>query len=481
VISRPLLGVAFALFGIMGAPAEEPLTSLPIARWKGDLDGMIERRRIRVLVVPNDTNYFVDMGRQRGLTYDAFEMFGEALNRKLKSRALRVQIQYIPVERGNLFAALNEGLGDVASANLTITPERRRIVDFSAPLVDDAKEIIVLAPNAPRIDSLDDLAGLTVAVRPGTSYFESLEALNGRLIAAGKPPMRLQLLPTEIENEDKLEMLNAGLIGIAVVEDYLADFWSEIFTDIVVRKDLAVREGGQIALAFRKDSPQLAAALDEFIGSTLKEGSLHRNMLLKRYLKDATYARSATSPAEIQRFNALADLFRRYGSRYEFDHLLIMAQAYQESRLDHSVRSRVGAIGVMQVMPATGKAMKVGDIRQLEPNIEAGTKYLRQIDETYFGDAPMDRLNQTLFAFAAYNAGPNRIQRLRAEALARGLNPNVWFNNVEIIAGERIGRETVQYVSNIFKYYIAYRLIMDEQARRKQAVEQFEQAEAAAP
>jgi membrane-bound lytic murein transglycosylase MltF len=139
--------------------------------------------------------------------------------------------------------------------------------------------------------------------------------------------------------------------------------------------------------------------------------------------------------------------------------------------LDHSVRSPVGAIGVMQVMPETGRAQKVGDITQLEPNIHAGVKFMSVLRDQYFGNEPMDDLNKTLFTFASYNAGPGRVRQLRRDAQKRGLDPNVWFGNVERIASERIGRETVTYVSSIYKYYVAYRLLTAQAALRGQAKE----------
>jgi membrane-bound lytic murein transglycosylase MltF len=144
------------------------------------------------------------------------------------------------------------------------------------------------------------------------------------------------------------------------------------------------------------------------------------------------------------------------------------AQGYQESRLDHSARSHVGAIGVMQVMPATGTELRVGDIKKLEPNIHAGVKYIRSLVDRYYAKEPMDDLDKMLFAFAAYNAGPGRLRQLRREAQERGLDRNVWFNNVERIASERIGRETVTYVSNIFKYYVTYLLIQGEYIQRRE-------------
>ena len=142
----------------------------------------------------------------------------------------------------------------------------------------------------------------------------------------------------------------------------------------------------------------------------------------------------------------------------------MVAQGYQESLLDQNARSDVGAIGVMQLMPATGNEMNTGDITQLEPNIHAGIKYIRLLRDQFFGNQPMDARNKILFSFAAYNAGPARVQKLRKEAEKRGLNPNVWFNNVEIIAAQRIGEETVTYVANIYKYYIAYKLLEEQRA-----------------
>ena len=191
------------------------------------------------------------------------------------------------------------------------------------------------------------------------------------------------------------------------------------------------------------------------------------NLLVQRYAKSTRFAKNATAKAELARFHQIVDLFRKYGGQYELDYLLMMAQGFQESGLDHSVRSPVGAIGVMQVMPGTGKDLNVGDITRLENNIHAGVKYIRFMIDQYFKDEPMDRLNKGLFAFAAYNAGPGRVRQLRREAEKRGLNPNVWFNNVERIASERIGRETVTYVAHIYKYFIAYRLVVEEIEQRR--------------
>jgi membrane-bound lytic murein transglycosylase MltF len=280
----------------------------------------------------------------------------------------------------------------------------------------------------------------------------------------------VRIAPEELADEDILEMVNAGLIKATIIDDHVARFWRQIFEKIVLNEQAAVRKGGELGWMIRKDSPKLKAELDAFL-ARYPAGSKDRNILLQKYLKNVKYAKEATSPEELAKFRSVIDIFRKYADQYELDYLLMIAQGYQESRLDHLVRSPVGAIGVMQVMPATGKELEVGDIRELDPNIHAGVKYIRFMMNQFYAKEPMDTLNKGLFTFASYNAGPGRIGKLRKEAAKRGLDPNKWFNNVEVIAAEKIGRETVQYVSNIYKYYIAYKLVVQEMAARKAAKE----------
>jgi membrane-bound lytic murein transglycosylase MltF len=437
--------------------------------WTGDYDGMVKRRSIRVLVVNSKTFYFVDKGTQRGLTYDRFKAFEEEINKKLKiKKNMRVHLTFIPVRRDRLIPYLVEGRGDIAAANLTITPERKKSVDFTDPVQTGVREIVITGPQSPQIGSLADLAGREIFVRKSSSYYESLVKLNEEFKKKGKPQAILKAAPEELEDEDLLEMLQAGLVKIVIVDSHKADFWKQIFKNIQLHPNVALRSEGEIAWAIRKKSPRLKAALNEF-AKTHRAGTSFGNELLRRYLKDVKYVKAATSDAELKKFRELVKYFEKYGNHYGLDPFVVVAQGYQESRLDPNARSRSGAIGVMQVTPATGKEMNVGDIKRTEPNIHAGTKYIRFMIDQYYKNEPMNDLNKGLFAFASYNAGPNRIQQLRQQAAKQGLDPNVWFNNVELVAAERIGRETVQYVSNIYKYYVAYRLINEEEAAREQA------------
>ncbi len=441
---------------------------------KGDLPDMINRRAIRVLTTYSKTFFFIDKGTQRGATHDLFIALEKDLNnqlakeKKLKQKHLKVRIVFIPVTRDNLFKALNEGKGDIAAANLTITSSRQEQVAFTTPLYSDVKELLVSGPSSPDVKNLEQLSGKTVFVRRSSSYYESLQELNARFAKASLPPVILQEAPEALEDEDLLEMLNAGLIPLIVVDRHKALFWKQVFPKIQVHENIVLRDGGSIAWAVRKDNPQLLAELNNFVKHN-RQGSTLGNTILLRYLKSATYVKNAAANRERAKFLQMVEIFRKYGERYDVDWLLMAAQGYQESRLNQSVRSHVGAIGVMQVMPATGKELKVGDIKKIDPNIHAGVKYMRWMIDHYYGDQPMTPLDKALFSFASYNAGPARIARLRTETQKRGFDPNIWFGNVENLAAEKIGAETVTYVSNIYKYYIAYRLIMDDIARKQKA------------
>jgi len=441
--------------------------------WTGDFDGMVKRRRIRFLVPYSKTYYFVDRAVQRGLAYDITRIYEADLNKRLKTGHVRIDVHCIPVSRDEMIPALLAGRGDVVIGNLTITPERLKHVDFTNPFRHDVSEVLVTGPGAEPVATLDDLAGKDIYVRKSSSYYESLEQLNRDLAAAKKPPVRIRLAPETLEAEDILEMVNAGLVKMTIAETYIGDFWKQIFPRLTVHPNIAVRTGGDIAWMLRKQSPQLMTDLNAFLARVDKSGQ--RNELLQRYFKNTKWAKSATSRDELAKFDRMVTLFRKYGEKYDVEHLLLMAQGYQESELNQSKRSPVGAVGVMQVMPATGKEMRVGDINDIEPNIHAGVKFLRAMMNDYYANEPMDRFNKGLFAFASYNAGPGRVRQLRKLAAQRGLDPNVWFNNVELVAAEKIGRETVTYVSNIYKYYLAYQLIEEERVERERTKEAIKQ------
>ena len=457
------------------APTAQPIAAVPPALvaemmepFHGDFDAMVEDRVIRVLVTYNKTNFFLDGGTQRGISADALREFEKALNKELRLGRRSMHVAAIPVLRDQLIPFLEEGRGDMAVASLTITPERSERVDFSVPAGRNINEVVVTGPRSPALTTLDDLAGSRVFVRPSSSFRESLKELNASFRERGLEEIEISAASEYLETEDLLEMVNAGLIEITIADDYLARFWAQVLPNIVVHEDLAIATGGHIGWAIRRGATGLKPRVDNFVRAN-RQGTLLGNMLIKRYLQDTKYVKNALADEDRQRLDEVIDLFQKYGDQYTFDYLMVAAQAYQESGLDQSVVSRAGAIGIMQMLPSTAADKSVGipDISTIDNNIRAGTKYLRYIVDHYFDDPEIDEVNRTLFAFASYNAGPNRIRRLRAKAAEIGYDPNQWFRNVEVVVANEVGREPVQYVSNIFKYYTVYSLLMEQYEMRQ--------------
>jgi membrane-bound lytic murein transglycosylase MltF len=268
-------------------------------------------------------------------------------------------------------------------------------------------------------------------------------------------------------------MVNAGLLPIAVVDRYKGNFWIQILDSITAREDLIVNDGGDLGWAIRKNSPLLAAELVAFV-KTHKVGTAFGNTVVKKYLKSTKYIKNASNEEEMRKFAATVEIFKKYADIYKFDYLMLLAQGYQESALDQSARSPRGAVGIMQLLPSTASDPSVGIegiADSADSNVHAGARYLNLLREKYLDDPALSERDRTLMSFAAYNAGPGNLRKFRRLAAKSNLDPNVWFGNVEIAAAKIVGRETVQYVSNIFKYYIAYKLAEERTAERAASVE----------
>ena len=426
--------------------------------WRGDFDGMIQRRLVRVLVALDKIGFFIDKGQYRGLSAEMVDAFRDHINSSNKD-ALQVEVIYLPVDRDQLLPALLEGKGDIAVANLTIVENRQKIVDFSNPFLTDVKEIVITNSTIPQLNSIEDLSGQKVHIRKSSSYYQHVLEINNSFRKKGLQPINIIEADEHFEDSDLLQMVSEGLIGITVVDDHIATFWSEIFKGLRLYQNITLNTGGDIGWAFRKNSPQLTEVINSFLETTRK-GTKVGNVIFRKYLHDNKWARNALLAEANVRYHKVIEFFKKYAGQYEFDYLMTQALAYQESQLDHAKRSPCGAVGIMQLLPETAADKNVGipNIQNLENNVHAGHKYLRFIQDRYFNESGIDYLNKHLLTFAAYNAGPKKVLDLRNEAKNRGLDPNVWFGNVEEVAADKIGRETVQYVTNVYKHYIAYKL-----------------------
>ena len=460
----------------VSSPDEPPAASGSIdfpkafGRRTGDLDEMTKNRNIRALVILNPISFFYDKGQPRGVMYEALEEFQKFANQKLKTGKLQVKVTFLPMRVDQIEAALNEGVGDLIAYGIVVTPEREQRVAFSTPIMTDVSQIIVTGKNFGAVSSLADLGGKEVYANPLTTYYANLQKANEDLQKAGKTPIIIKAADKNLTDDDQVQMVNAGLIPATVTTKQRAALWSQVLDQIQPHPELTIATGGQLAWGMRKSNPQLKQLVDEFVSSHAV-GTSFGSTLLRRYLQNTKWVKNSTSAEEMKKFQANLELFQKYSGEYDFDYLMIAAQGYQESRLDQSKKNPSGAVGIMQVIPkyAAASPISIPNVSTADGNIHAGVKMLRNIDDTYFNDPKIDQLNKTLFVFASYNAGPNRIVRLRKEAADSGLDPNVWFNNVELVAAKDIGQETVTYVSNIYKYYVAYKLAVSQRDLRQKA------------
>ena len=435
-------------------------------KWHGDLDGIVKRRLLRVLVAPNKLGFYFDGSTMHGALYEYCREFERFLNHKLHTGNLAIHLVFIPVGRDNLLPKLAEGYGDLVATMMVTSTQPQYAVDFTDPLYDDAKAVIVSGPGE-QLSRLEDLSGRQVYYFSNTIPYENLRRLSADLQRDGKPPIHLTPAAPDLQVEDLLEMVNAGLVPMTVAEDKIAQYWAKVLPNLKIQSHIVVA-ASPLAWVVQQNTPQLKSIVNEFIRDH-KVGTVYGNMVRARYLSHIKWAKGALAGEDLAHFEKMVRLFRTYGNKYDFPYLLLAAQGYQESGLNPGLRSKAGAIGVMQIKPSTAGAhpIDITGIERIDRNIEAGAKYLRYMVSHYYANEPMDQVTRGLFALASYNAGPDRIQKLRHLAAAEGYDPNRWFNNVEFIAAREIGAETPGYVSNIYKYYLAYKMTTEQDARRR--------------
>lgn len=425
----------------------------------GDLSEIRKRRRLRVLVQYSNTNFFFDGPDFHGFDYEIMTGYEQFLNASVSKHSERIVFNFVVKPFSELLTDLNNGYGDIAVANLTITPEREGIVQFTQPYLSSVNEVVVHNNSIEDIATLDDLSGQDMFLLSGSSFTQHMDTFNQELESRGLAPVNVIEADPDLSAEDIMELINAKVFPMTVADDFTARAWEAVLPNITIRDDLQINSGSQIAWAVRKDSPELLNSLNDYIES-IRKGTLLGNIYFNRYFENSKWIGNPGEPEQIAKLEKYESFFKKYAEEYGFDWLSIVALAFQESRIDQSVVSPSGALGIMQIKPETAAYEPVGvdDISTAENNIIAGVRYLAYLRDKYFSSPDISPEDQVDFTWAAYNAGPGRISKLRAMAEENGYNPNKWFSNVERMAAREIGRETVEYVANVNKYYIAYKL-----------------------
>jgi len=454
-----------------GSPAILSFESKPQT---GDLDDIRQRRVLRVLVSYNRTNFFIVDGRAHGFECELTKAYGAFLNRS-EHRDARIQMVYVPVPFDQLIPVLQQGLGDIVAAGLTVTPARSDLIQFSTPYLTAVDEIVVANNAVAGLDEIDDLSGRKVMLVKGSSFVPRVKALSQDLVRRGKVPIGIRIAPPEFEVEDILELINAGIVDLTIADNHVGTIWADVLPNISAYPDLFVSQGGEIAWGVRKKNPQLLASVDAFLSKN-RRGKTLGNILFKRYYKDRKWISDPLSKDKEELLGEYAPLFKEFATKYGFDWQLIAALAYQESGFDRGRRSNRGAIGLMQIKAETSRSPEIDiqDITDARGNVHAGVKYLAFLRDQYFTGTDIDPAARVRFALASYNAGPANISKMREIAAGEKRNPDKWFGSVADVTRRHIGAQPVVYVENISKYYYAYRLADEELAHRGEELDALE-------
>lgn len=446
------------------------LTPLKGPAYTGDLKVLEKKRVLRILVAADLGFYYIENGVTKGIIGELVQHFDNDFRKKYP----KMHMQIIPVHRDNLLPFLVNGNGDLAIANITITAERKKIVAFSNPILSDISELLINNKSKPAFKKITDLSGQVIWVRKSSSYYQSLLNINNKLRMQNLPPASIQFIEETLQDYELLEMVNLGLINATVLDSHKTQIWQPVLKNIRINNDFVLRNDGEIAWAMRKDSPQLMKFVNQYI-QTVKAGTLIGNMLYNKYLKNHRWLHDFLDQSNVDKMQKLSQIFFNYSQEYDFDYLMMMAQGFQESGLDQQKVSNKGAVGIMQVLPSTArdKSINIPNIYTSKNNIHAGIKYMRYLQDQYFDSNSINYDNKVYLSLAAYNAGPGNIRKMRRYAKERGYNPNVWFNNVELVTKRHIGSQPIIYVNNINRYFIVYKQLMKLKKFRDSGIRPF--------
>lgn len=419
-----------------------------------DLDDIVNARYFRVLTTRSSFDYYIYQGKHHGYQYELMKEFTKGLNKKfVKKGELHIQFELIPVDYDQLIPMLLAGKGDVIAANLTIKPSREERVAFSRPL-REVRELLVTRKELKNKNPYQK----KIAVRKSSSYYQSIRNWN---IKHKEKFFLLDDVNEDLAPEDILDLLSKKKFDYTVVDSNIYEVASKVYPNLVLSETQPFKAKKEhIALAVRKDSKELLKALNEFV-PRVKKGSFLGNVINQKYFNDSLYV--ANQNMDNTKISPYDNLLKKYGKKYDWDWKLLASLAFQESRFNASIVNRWGAIGLFQIKQATANEPYVNIKRirgksNVENNVHAGVKYLSWLRDTFFKDLP--RQKQIRLALAAYNAGPGRLKKARRLAKKMGLNPNIWFRNVELALVKMRKIEPVNYVSEINKRYVGYTLLM---------------------
>ncbi|CRM21001.1 transglycosylase SLT domain-containing protein [Pseudomonas sp. 25 R 14] len=418
-----------------------------------DLAEIRSSRTLRVLVNQSRNSSGEVQGQSIGAEYHRLRAFEHYLNGRVRD-GQEINLKIIPKAKDQLLGALARGEGDLVAPGELLDATGAHKISSSDPIASDVPLWLVGLKGERRFTRLEQLSGRTLALTTGSAAGEAVNQINQKLALRKLPPVKVEWVDPSLAVEDVLEMVQAGIFHLTIVERPIAERWSKVLPKLRFDRQVAISEPGEEYWFVRQDASMLRASIDRFL-KTYKTPS-DQDVAFQRIYRRLYKVRYPLARADRQRLEKLRPVLQKHAREQGMDWLNLAALAYKESSLNPAAKSGSGPTGLMQITPSAAQRVGVNNIQTLDSNVQAGARYLALIRRKFFASPKLNERERMAFVLAAYNMGPERVQGMRAEARRRGLNPNQWFFQVERIAMEQVGMGGVSYVNSVNKYYLAF-------------------------
>jgi membrane-bound lytic murein transglycosylase MltF len=418
-----------------------------------DLDAIRDKQVLRVLVNQSRNSSGGVKGQEIGVEFQRLQAFEHYLNAQAGD-GRKVTFKIVPKAKNQLLTALERGEGDLVAPGELLDATQSKGVQASEPVVRDVPLVLVGVRGQRSLRHLEQLSGRTLSLPTGSAADEALHQLNRRLELRKLPPAKIEWVDPSLAVEDVLEMVQAGIYPLTLVEQPIAERWARVMPRLRLDRSLIVKTEGDINWFVRSDATQLRASVDGFLDAYKPANG--RDEAFEKAYKNMYRVNNPLVRGNMDKLEQLRPTLQRHADAQGIDWLDLAALAFKESKLNPGAKGSGGATGLLQITPTAARRVGVGNIQNTDNNVQAAARYMALIQRKFFSSPRVNERERMAFVLAAYNLGPERVQRMRKEARKRGLNPNQWFFQTERIAMEQGGENVVTFVNSVNKYYLAF-------------------------
>ena len=418
-----------------------------------DLAQIRSSQVLRVLVNQSRNSSGEVQGQSIGVEYHRLRAFEHYLNSHARD-GQEITLKIIPKAKDQLLGALSRGEGDVVAPGELIDFMPSHAISASDPIIDHVPLLLVGVKGERRFTRFEQLSGRTVALTTGSAAGASVNLINQKLALRKLPPVKIEWVDPTLAVEDVLEMVQAGIFHLTIVEQPIAERWATLMPKLRFDRKVLVSAPDAMHWYVRRDASMLRASIDRFLAGY--KAPADQDVAFERVYRRLYRVHYPLARADRQKLEKLRPVLQKHARQQGMDWLNLAALAFKESTLDPDAKGSGGATGLLQITPSAAQRVGVSNIQNVDNNVQAGAKYLALIRRKFFASPKLNERERMAFVLAAYNMGPERVQSMRAEAKRRGLNPNQWFFQVERIAMEQVGMGAVSYVNSVNKYYLAF-------------------------